>query len=515
MYSILGMKSDATRVKLSEGIFEKLNFSFFMSYKQSDFVSDFISCDEKAIAERQKLFSAINENSALYEAFESLAKGAENIAEYRKELRFGAKELSNERIFYAFRELMYYTECIDIIIGVSDIIEKSDSAALHSLLQKAKDVYFSDWYKNAREYIAAMDENIKNIKSVSIGINLDSELRPLEAGVISINSEPYVTNTLFDKMFSKKAADKSMICIAPLGSKESAVSGVSMRAFDINLYNALNNYMRGSLKKIKSVLGTALDSACDFLCEICDELRFIHIGMDYMLKVKSKGMPLCFPAVSDSYEAAGMYNPNLLFEMQSSRIVKNDVRFDESGRIFILTGPNSGGKSIYLRALGISQILFQMGLPIPAKSASLPVLGEILAQFSVFTNESGAGRLEGECRALAQICSVATENSLILLDELFSGTSSEDGAIIAEKTLEWLSAKNCRVLYATHIHEIAEYAEEINKSKRSRGKIDFLCAEIQGKERSYRIIRGKRSRGSHAMDIFEKYGIGFLAEENQ
>lgn len=114
---------------------------------------------------------------------------------------------------------------------------------------------------------------------------------------------------------------------------------------------------------------------------------------------------------------------------------------------------------------------------------------------------------------MAEICSAATENSLILLDELFSGTSSEDGAIIAEKTLEWLSAKNCRVLYATHIHEIASYADEINKSKRSRGKIDFLCAELQGKERSYKIVRGKRSRGSHAMDIFEKYGIGFLAEK--
>ena len=82
-----------------------------------------------------------------------------------------------------------------------------------------------------------------------------------------------------------------------------------------------------------------------------------------------------------------------------------------------------------------------------------------------------------------------------------------------EKTLEWLSAKNCRVLYATHIHEIASYADEINKSERSRGKIDFLCAELQGKERSYKIVRGKRSRGSHAMDIFEKYGIGFLAEK--
>lgn len=147
MYSILGKESDASRVKLSEGIFEKLNFSFFMSYKQKDFVSELLSCDGDAIAERQKLFSAIDKSSALFEAFEALAKGAENIAEYRKELRFGTKELSNERMFYAFRELMYYTECIDTLLGVADIIEACDSHALHSLLQKARDVYSSDWYK--------------------------------------------------------------------------------------------------------------------------------------------------------------------------------------------------------------------------------------------------------------------------------------------------------------------------------------------------------------------------------
>ena len=80
MYSILGKESDASRVKLSEGIFEKLNFSFFMSYKQKDFVSELLSCDGDAIAERQKLFSTIDKSSALFEAFEALAKGAENIA---------------------------------------------------------------------------------------------------------------------------------------------------------------------------------------------------------------------------------------------------------------------------------------------------------------------------------------------------------------------------------------------------------------------------------------------------
>lgn len=363
MYSILGADIDRSQVKLSDGIFEKLNFSFFMSYKQKDFVSDFLSCDISVISERQKLFKAISESSALFEAFESLAKGAENISEYRKELHFGTRELSNERIFYAFRELMYYTECIDTITDAADMIEACDSAALQALLKNARDASSSDWYKNAREYIAAMDENIKNIKSVSLCINLDSELRPLEAGIISVNSEPYVTNTLFDKMFSKKAAERSMICIAPLGKKEATLSGTSMRAFDINLYNALNEYMRGSLKKIKSVLGSMLDGACDFICEICDELRFIRMGMNYMLSVKSKGMPLCFPGFSDELDISGLYNPNLLSEMQSCHIVKNDARFDENGRIFILTGPNSGGKSIYLRALGIAQILFQLGLP--------------------------------------------------------------------------------------------------------------------------------------------------------
>lgn len=128
----------------------------------------------------------------------------------------------------------------------------------------------------------------------------------------------------------------------------------------------LNEITKGSLKKIRGALYTQFIQASEFLLELSGEIEFICICNQYILSMMAKGLPLCFPKASECQHISGLYSAELATYKAKSEIVANDVYFDDDGKPFILAGANSGGKSVYLRSIGIAQVLFQLGLPITA-----------------------------------------------------------------------------------------------------------------------------------------------------
>lgn len=183
-----------------------------------------------------------------------------------------------------------------------------------------------------------------------------------------------------------------------------------------------------------------------------------------------------------------------------NEIVPNDVIFDESGQIFILTGPNSGGKTVYIRALGVAQALYQCGLLIPASNASMPLMDTICTHFTV-SNATAAhsiGRLEEECERISSMMEYITQDTLVLMDEAFSSTSAKDGQELAESYIGKLLDKNCKCIFSTHIHELSSI---------TLPKVDLLAAETIDGERTYKIRRGYSDGTSDAKTIAHKYGL--------
>src|SRR5437899_6197943 len=182
----------------------------------------------------------------------------------------------------------------------------------------------------------------------------------------------------------------------------------------------------------------------------------------------------------------------------SERFVPNDLYLnDTSHNILLLTGPNMGGKSTYLRQTALIVILAQMGSFVPARSAKLSVVDRVFTRIGASDNLArGRSTFMVEMTETAAILHTATPRSLILLDEVGRGTSTYDGLAIAWAAVEYLHGRvRAKTLFATHYFELTELAEQLEgvknyhvSVKETGGGIVFLRkVEPGAADRSYGI----------------------------
>ena len=182
----------------------------------------------------------------------------------------------------------------------------------------------------------------------------------------------------------------------------------------------------------------------------------------------------------------------------TERFVPNDLYLNASTHsILLLTGPNMGGKSTYLRQTALIVILAQMGSFVPARSARLSLVDRVFTRIGASDNLArGRSTFMVEMTETAAILHTATERSLILLDEVGRGTSTYDGLAIAWAAIEYLHARvRAKTLFATHYFELTELAEQLSgvknyhvSVKESGGGIAFLRkVEPGAADRSYGI----------------------------
>ena len=182
----------------------------------------------------------------------------------------------------------------------------------------------------------------------------------------------------------------------------------------------------------------------------------------------------------------------------SERFVPNDLFLNSSTHsIVVLTGPNMGGKSTYLRQTALIVILAQMGSFVPARSARLGIVDRVFTRIGASDNLArGRSTFMVEMTETAAILHTATARSLILLDEVGRGTSTYDGLAIAWAAIEHLHARvHAKTLFATHYFELTELAEQLSgvknyhvSVKEAGGSVVFLRkVEPGAADRSYGI----------------------------
>ncbi len=184
--------------------------------------------------------------------------------------------------------------------------------------------------------------------------------------------------------------------------------------------------------------------------------------------------------------------------LDAGRFIPNDLYLGESGGpIAIITGPNMGGKSTYLRQAALISILAQMGSFVPAESASLPVVDRIFTRIGASDNLSrGRSTFMVEMTETAVILNTATPRSFIVLDEIGRGTATYDGLALAWAVVEYIHSRTrAKTLFATHYHELTELADQLTgvrnlkvSVKEAGEQIIFLRKVEPGRaDRSYGI----------------------------
>lgn len=184
--------------------------------------------------------------------------------------------------------------------------------------------------------------------------------------------------------------------------------------------------------------------------------------------------------------------------------VPNDLVMDERTHLALVTGPNMAGKSVFLRQVALIALLAQMGSFVPAKEAELPIFDKIFTRVGASDAVAeGISTFMAEMQEAAGILTGATEDSLVILDELGRGTSTHDGMALAWAIAKHLVEKvRCKTLFATHYRELAQLAEEIPgvanlhaAAREWKGEVVFLYRILPGvAEKSYGIQVAKLAR---------------------
>jgi hypothetical protein len=207
---------------------------------------------------------------------------------------------------------------------------------------------------------------------------------------------------------------------------------------------------------------------------------------------------------SDRHSLIATEARNPLLARTNSNYVPNDIELDDSGRLLVITGPNSGGKTAYCKTVAQIQLLCQIGCYIPAATASMVLAEHIFYQVPDpgHLNE-GMGRFAHELKRTREIFFSSTGRSLVVLDELSEGTTFEEKMELSEYVLAGFYQLGASTLLVTHNHELCERLQD-------KGIGRYLQGEFLPQGPTYRLIPGV-SRVSHADRVAA--ALGFSKED--
>ncbi|MCI9435414.1 MAG: DNA mismatch repair protein MutS [Bacilli bacterium] len=204
------------------------------------------------------------------------------------------------------------------------------------------------------------------------------------------------------------------------------------------------------------------------------------------------------PIINDTKEIRIINDRHPVIEkVINDEYVPNDIIMDENTNILLITGPNMAGKSTYMRQLAISVIMAQIGCFVPASKAKLPVFDAIYTRIGASDDlVSGESTFMVEMNEANYAISSATENSLVLFDELGRGTATFDGMALAQAIIEHIHDKiKCKTLFSTHYHELTDLENNLESLKNihvsaieENGNLTFLHKIEKGSvDKSYGI----------------------------
>ena len=498
---------------ISSGDFKTLLGNYL--YNRELDLSTFMTDDLETIRYRQEIFADLLHEPRLVKLFEEIIPMLENIDELYR-LRENSHQTEGQ--IYSIKLIEIYITFINTIFGKMN--ECEDCIKSRSLLQFAqiiRDVVLCDEFQSLVENTKKLSKEINEVKSITIGLNLDPTFTPYEFGILSLNNEYVVSNNFMDRLIKKDDPHK-LSALCPLKITSRSLTKEERRFAEMAMSSTLNRLLKSSIRDWEPAIKAFFRQNTKNFLPLIKELKFLLFGANILKGLQEKKLPLSIPVVKPKTEKAfrvkGIYHP--ILASQKIKITFSDIEFDENGMIYIMTGPNSGGKTIFTSSIGICQIFVQLGFLVPGKHAEISPVDRIFVCFTNQVNAMNKGRLEEECVKMKEIFNHLSEYSLVLMDETFSSTSSFEGAHIAFDVLSGLSAYACKAVYSTHMHELTSMISTINGQKEALSKVDTLTVGIDGEgNRTYEVIRAVPDGKSYARSISDKFGLSYEAILNQ
>ena len=268
-------------------------------------------------------------------------------------------------------------------------------------------------------------------------------------------------------------------------------------------FQALQELRDRGIAPVASALAASTAHILDFFKMLRAELAF-HIGcLNLRERLIAKGDPVCFPDPTSTGEclinARGLCDLSLTLNMQE-RAIGNELSAERECLV-IITGANRGGKTTFLRSVGLAQLLMQCGAFVPAERYQAGVCS---ALFTHFRREEDAamrsGKLDEELSRMSTIVDRLREGSMLLLNESFASTNEREGSEIARQIVRALLERGVKVLYVTHLYDLAE-----GFYRAPPGPAVFLRAErLADGQRTFKVLEGEPLSTSYGADVYRR-----------
>jgi len=268
----------------------------------------------------------------------------------------------------------------------------------------------------------------------------------------------------------------------------------------------LSEFRNRGVNSVANAAAQSVEHILNFLVMLRTELAF-YLGCINLHKCLDEiGEKTCFPvpvtADKRTLSCEGLYDISLSLSMRE-QVVANDIKADNNNLV-IVTGANKGGKTTFLRSVGLSQMMMHCGMFVPAGSFSANLCTGLYTHFKRKEDVSmESGKLDDELNRMSQIADHLSANSLVLLNEAFASTNVREGSEIARQIVAALSERQVKVFFVSHLYQFVQdlYEERTDE-------IIFLRAERKTDgTRTYKLIEGEPLDTGYGIDLYNRIFI--------
>jgi DNA mismatch repair ATPase MutS len=337
------------------------------------------------------------------------------------------------------------------------------------------------------EYFLVIEDHLRELKFRG-GVLISAELGKGHKGVNYVLRKPHNNKEGWrDRLFAKKPPTYTF----RIADRDEAGARALSELKDRGIHLAAN------------ALAQSCDHILSFFKMLRTELAFYIGCLNLQEQLAQLGEPLAFPAPAAPGERrhtfSELYDVCLALNMKQ-KIVGNTGAAD--GRnLVIITGANQGGKSTFLRSIGLAQLMMQCGMLVPAESFCANVCDGLFTHYKREEDTTmKSGKLDEELSRMSDVVDHLTANSMVLFNESFAATNEREGSEIARQIISALIEKQLKVFYVTHLYDFAHGFFE-----RNLADAIFLRAERQlDGERTFRVVEGEPLQTSYGEDLYVK-----------
>ncbi len=501
-FSILFRKEEESKrkVKISDSDFVKdLNLDQIIdgivSWKKEYNLKPFFYTpleDIDTIKYRHEVMKDLQSNKALYEAIHDFANKMRTMRRYLHQ---------SEELHHKYQKEEWYREAVEVYCdAVTGLLGDLNALKLNSQGFLDFRLYLSSYIDSYR--FKSLYEKTRLLKEKLSNIRYNIFIKGNKITVSEGNGEPDYSKEVLKTFEKFKQGSVETYTVKLLESVE--VNYVEGRILDMvsrlypDVFSELDTYYLENREYIDEVIN-----------RFDREVQFYISYLDYISPLIRNGLDFCYPELSRNdkeiynYRGFDLLLAHKLINTKDAQIVPNDFYLKEKERIFVVTGPNQGGKTTFARSFGQIHYFARLGCPVPGKRAKLFLFDNLFTHFEREEDIKNLhGKLEDELLHIHNILSHATSHSIIILNEPFSSTTLEDAIFLSKETMGKIIELDLLAVWVTFIDELTTLDE----------RIVSMVSEVSPKSptlRTYKIVRKPADGLSYAISIAERHGLTY------